>query len=46
MAIKTDRDGQFDPDAELTHQFLVGCAVLVVLFIVISGVIGTIWLMR
>lgn len=46
MANQVNKDGQFDPDKELTHQFLVGCLVLVVLFVVLSGVIGYLWLNR
>jgi hypothetical protein len=46
MANKLNKDGQYDPDAELTRQFLVGCVVLFVLFVVLSGVIGYLWLNR
>lgn len=46
MSNKLNRDGQYDPDAELTRQFLVGCGILFVLFVVLSGVIGYLWLMR
>jgi hypothetical protein len=46
MANKLDKDGQYDPDAELTRQFVVGCVVLLVLFVVISGLIGYLWLQR
>jgi hypothetical protein len=41
-----DHDGQYDPDAELTHQFLVGCLVLLGLFVLLSGLIGYLWLAR
>jgi len=43
---KMNKDGQYDPDAELTHQFLVGCAVLFALFVALSGLIGYLWLAR
>ena len=46
LANKLDKDGQYDPDAELTRQFLVGCGVLFVLFVLLSGLIGYLWLSR
>jgi hypothetical protein len=35
---------QYDADAETGHMFLVGCAVLVVVFVVGAALIGYLWL--
>ena len=34
---------QYDPDAQLSRMFGVGCLVLVIVFLVGSAVIGWIW---
>jgi hypothetical protein len=35
---------QYDPDAQFGRMFLVGCGVLVVVFVIGAAVIGYLWL--
>ena len=47
MALESDQGRpteQYDPDAEFGRMFLVGCLVLVAVFLVGSALIGYLWL--